>query len=123
MKCNNFDLRFSRKRNHPAGRAAAADTNPADANPDPKKKKKKRPGKRTRASPNVPDELKDVHQQTSQGKPICWAFNLKQGCKSAAGGNPPACSRGAHVCAYCRKPGHGVQMCRNHKKAADSGKH
>ena len=109
----------------PAGRVAAADTNPADANPDPKKKKK-RPGKRTRvtrASPNVPDELKDMHQQTSQGKPICCAFNLKQGCKPAAGGNPPACSRGAHVCAYCRKLGHGAQTCRNYNKTADSGKH
>ena len=42
------------------------------------------------------------------------AYNLK-GCKSNAGGNPPACGRGAHVCAYCRKPGHGLQSCRNRK--------
>ena len=97
----------------PSSRPSPSDVTLADpANPEPKKKK--RPGKRTRGTPNIPDELRDMHQQTAQGKPICWAYNLK-GCKSNAGGNPPACGRGAHVCAYCRKPGHGLQPCRNRK--------
>ena len=88
----------------PSSRPSASDLTLADPpNPDPKKKK--RPGKRTRGTPNIPEELKDMHQQTAQGKPICWAYNLK-GCKSTAGGNPPSCGRCAHVCAFCRKPGH-----------------
>ena len=69
----------------PSSRSSPSDLTLADPpNPDPKKKKKKkRPGKRTRGTPNIPEELKDMHQQTAQGKPICWAYNLK-GCKSTA---------------------------------------
>ena len=85
--------------------------------PDPKKK---RPGKRARTAPNVPEELKDAYQQTADGKPICWAFNLSGGCKSKAGGKPPSCHRGAHVCAFCRKVGHGYQTCRNVKRPAEN---
>ena len=89
----------------PAGRSSNQST--PDADPKKTPKPPKRPGKRARNSPNVPDELKDCHQQTTNGKPICWAYNLPGGCKSNAGGKPPTCSRGAHVCAYCRKVGHG----------------
>lgn len=104
----------------PAGRQPAHDASSSLVD-DPNPKKKKRPGKRARTSPNIPDELKDMHQQTAQGKPICWAYNLHQGCKASAKGNPPSCNRGAHVCAYCRKPGHGLQSCRNHKSKNDGG--
>ena len=81
-------------------------------------KPKKRPGKRGRTPPNVPAELKDCHQQTANGEPICWAYNLATGCKAKTGGNPPACNRGAHVCAFCRKIGH--VKCRNAPGAKDS---
>ena len=87
--------------------------------PEPKKKKF-RPGKRGRTPPNVPAELKDAYQQTAKGKPICWAYNLANGCSGQVGGQPPSCSRGAHVCAYCRKVGHSMQNCRNMKKPADA---
>ena len=101
----------------PAGRAASSST--ADVDPDKKPNPKKRPGKRARNAPNVPEELKDCHQQTTNGKPICWAYNLASGCKATTGGKPPACSRGAHVCAFCRKVGHSYQQCRNAKGAKD----
>ena len=101
----------------PAGRPASSST--ADVDPDKKPNPKKRPGKRARNAPNVPDELKDCHQQTINGKPICWAYNLASGCKATTGGKPPACSRGAHVCAFCRKVGHSYQQCRNAKGAKD----
>ena len=109
----------------PSGRPTAAGAGSSQVDEE-EPKKKKRPGKRSRNSPNVPEELKEMHQQTSQGKPICWAYNLHQGCKSSAKGNPPTCNRGAHVCAYCRKPGHGLQACRNYKgnkKDGGEGKH
>ena len=109
----------------PSGRSTAAGTGSSQVDEE-EPKKKKRPGKRSRNTPNVPEELKEMHQQTSQGKPICWAYNLQQGCKSSAKGNPPTCNRGAHVCAYCRKPGHGLQACRNYKgnkKDGGEGKH
>ena len=80
---------------------------------------KKRPGKRGRTPANVPNELKDCYQQTANGKPICWAYNLASGCKAKTGGNPPACSRGAHVCAFCRKIGHSYVKCRNAPGARD----
>ena len=101
----------------PAGRQASSST--ADVDPDKKPNPKKRPGKRARNTPNVPEELKDCHQQTTNGKPICWAYNLASGCKATTGGKPPACSRGAHVCAFCRKVGHSYQQCRNAKGGKD----
>ena len=101
----------------PAGRQASSST--TDVDPDKKPNPKKRPGKRARNAPNVPEELKDCHQQTTNGKPICWAYNLASGCKATTGGKPPACSRGAHVCAFCRKVGHSYQQCRNAKGGKD----
>ncbi len=87
----------------------------------PKSKPKATPGKRARNAPNVAQELKDCHQQTANGKPICWAYNLPSGCKSSAGVNPPACSRGAHVCASCRRVGHSYPQCKNAQGGKDDG--
>lgn len=84
-------------------------------------KKKFRLGKQGRTAPAVPEELKNLYQRTTNGKPICWAFNLSSGCQQQTGGNPPSCSRGAHVCAFCRKPGHGYQTCRFAKSDAKPG--
>ena len=75
-------------------------------------KKKARPGKRNRAAPSPPDELKSCYQQTVDGKPICWAYNLQNGCSLDATGQPPRCRKGAHICAYCRKVGHSFQNCK-----------
>ena len=80
--------------------------------PRPNPKKKQRPGKRQRTAPTPPEELKDCHQSTTDGRPICWSYNLASGCSSLAHGNPPACNRGCHVCAFCRKPGHSFQKCK-----------
>ncbi len=102
----------------PAGRQSVHDTDPK-IKPDPKPKP--RPGKWGRNAPNVPQELQDCHQQTTKGKSICWAYNLVSGCKAKAGGNPPACSRGAHVCAFCRRVGHSFQQCRSANGANNDG--
>ncbi|CAL1165705.1 unnamed protein product, partial [Cladocopium goreaui] len=55
-----------------------------------KPKAKIRPGKRARATTEVkmPDELKGGHSKTSDNKPICWAFNMKDGCSAKTYGNP-----------------------------------
>ncbi len=104
----------------PLARSSASVTEKPYKPDKPGPKKKIRPGKRGRTPPNVPEELKDAYQQTAKGKPICWAYNLSGGCSSSTGGQPPSCNRGAHVCAFCRKIGRGMQNCRNAKKPADS---
>ncbi|CAL1149732.1 unnamed protein product [Cladocopium goreaui] len=55
-----------------------------------KPKAKVRPGKRARTTTEVkmPDELKGGHSKTSDNKPICWAFNMKDGCSAKTYGNP-----------------------------------
>ena len=83
---------------------------PSTTRPNPKKKQ--RPGKRQRTAPTPPEELKDCHQSTTDGRPICRSYNLASGCNNSAHGTPPACNRGCHVCAYCRKPGHSFQKCK-----------
>ena len=53
--------------------------------------------------PNVPRELVGKAFETSDGRRICWPFNMSSGCKDAPPGGQ--CSRGAHVCAEvgCQK--------------------
>ena len=80
--------------------------------PRPNPKKKQRPGKRQRTAPTPSEELKDCHQTTTDGRPICWSYNLTSGCNNSTHGTPPACNRGCHVCAYCRKPGRSFQKCK-----------
>ena len=79
-----------------------------------KPKAKVRPGKRARTTTEVkmPDELKGGHSKTSDNKPICWAFNMKDGCSAKTYGNPVRCSKGIHICAFCRKGGHTFLSCR-----------
>ena len=67
--------------------------------------------RKTRAEKNCPEELKRFNLKSEHG-PICWAYNLKDGCKAATTGKPSKCSRGYHVCANCHKPGHSVTVCR-----------
>lgn len=56
-------------------------------------KKKMRPGRNQRTKPAPPAELKDCYQTTTDGKPICWAYNLAQGCSLSTSGSPPSCSK------------------------------
>ena len=109
----------------PPGAAAAAKTRSAKRREREKRRRDAEAAKRTGADPprradppnkgarmTPPAELASCHQKTSDGKPICWSHNLKDGCKAQTSGSPPACSRGVHVCAFCRKPGHSFQNCR-----------
>ena len=75
-------------------------------------KKKARPGKRNRATPPPPEELKSCYQTTTDGKPICWAYNLSNGCSLATTGQPPRCTKGVHMCSFCRRVGHSFQTCK-----------
>lgn len=47
--------------------------------------------------PNVPKALVGKSLETSDGRRICWPFNLSSGCADAAPG--AQCTRGVHVCA------------------------
>ena len=48
-------------------------------------------------SPKVPSGLVGKNFQTTQGEPICFAYNLPNGCNQAKAGG--RCPRGLHVCA------------------------
>ena len=61
--------------------------------------------RKTRAEKGCPEELKKFQLRCEHG-PVCWAYNLKTGCK------PSRCNKGYHVCANCHKPGHSVVVCR-----------
>lgn len=66
---------------------------------------------KTRAEKACPDELRKYNLRFENG-PICYAYNMKDGCKLRAQGNPARCSKGHHVCANCHKPNHSVVNCR-----------
>ena len=79
--------------------------------PQPKKpaKGKGKGGKSKRGrGPNVPEPLIGKALQTRDGKRICWAFNLPNGCSKASAGQ--SCERGLHVCSElnCERP-HSMQ--------------
>ena len=74
-------------------------------------KQDSRKRKRTRAEKQCPEELKQFNLRCDHG-PVCWAYNLKDGCKSNTSGKPSKCNRGYHVCANGHKPGHSVVVCR-----------
>ena len=61
---------------------------------------------------NLPKELQDCpHLTYSDGRRMCWGFNCN-GCQAKVDSKqPPACNRGVHACAWCRKPGHGARKC------------
>ena len=84
----------------------------APSNTGVRPKKKARPGKGNRTAPTPPEELKSCYHQTSDGKPICWAYNLSNGCSLSTTGQPPRCTKGVHMCAFCRRVGHSFQTCK-----------
>jgi hypothetical protein len=72
--------------------------------------------RKTRAEKGCPEELKKFQLRCEHG-PVCWAYNLKSGCKNSTSGKPSRCAKGFHVCANCHKPGHSVVVCRGLAKA------
>ena len=73
--------------------------------------KVRREGKQSsKAKSMCPAELKDFKQVDDQGRPICWAFNLKGGCKETV--NDGRCKKGAHICIKCKRANHGLATCR-----------
>ena len=57
-----------------------------------------------------PAELKDCKQVDDQGRPICWSYNLKGGCKEPV--TDGRCKKGAHICIKCKRSNHGLATCR-----------
>ena len=54
-------------------------------------------GKGKGRSPKIPSGLVGKNFQTTHGEPICFAYNLSNGCSQAKAGG--RCSRSFHVCA------------------------
>ena len=73
-----------------------------------------RPTKKARPSAKAksmcPQELKGFAQRDPAGNAICWAFNLKSGCKNEV--NNGRCKKGTHCCIKCHKSNHSLVTCR-----------
>ena len=99
-----------------AARASSSTTTPAPPKKEnpatPKGRGKvRRDGKQSnKARALCPAELKDYKQQDDQGRPICWAYNLKGGCKEPV--TDGRCKKGAHICIKCKRSNHGLATCR-----------
>ena len=63
-----------------------------------------------RAKSMCPAELKEYKQVDDKGRPICWAFNLKGGCKETV--TDGRCKKGSHICIKCKRTNHGLSTCR-----------
>eukprot|EP00435_Cladocopium_sp_Y103_P012313 s386_g3.t1 len=73
--------------------------------------KVRRDGKQSsKAKALCPAELKDFKQTDDQGRPICWAYNLKSGCKEQT--SDGRCKKGVHMCMKCKRSNHGLANCR-----------
>jgi len=96
--------------------SAVSDSQPAGdgggGRPNKKAKAKKPPTKKATAL--CPAELKDFHQRDENDVNICWAFNMKNGCKEKAANHQ--CKKGVHKCANCLRTGHGLASCRSLQK-------
>eukprot|EP00435_Cladocopium_sp_Y103_P009696 s2809_g2.t1 len=64
----------------------------------------------SKAKALCPAELRDVKQTDDQGRPICWAYNLKGGCKETT--SDGRCKKGVHMCMKCKPSNHGLANCR-----------
>ena len=71
--------------------------------------------RKTRAERGCPEELKKFQLKCEHG-PVCWAYNMKSGCRNSTSGKPSRCQKGFHVCANCHKAGHSVLVCRGLQK-------
>ena len=60
----------------------------------------------------LPEAIKDMKfTKTTDGKNLCFNFNMKKGCTDGAPGG--RCRRGAHVCGGCRSAKHGFSDCKH----------
>ena len=85
------------KRKHEDAKPTPKGT-PGAQGPPPRKGKGKGKSKTKRGrGPNVPKDLVGKSLETTDGRRICWPFNLPSGCTDAAPGGQ--CTRGVHVCA------------------------
>ena len=76
-----------------------------------KEKYAKKEKQSQRAKALCPNELKDFKQVDDQGKPICWAYNMKSGCKESVQNG--ALQKGSTHCMKCLRNNHGVPTCRS----------
>jgi hypothetical protein len=58
-----------------------------------------------------PQELKSFAQKDGSGNAICWAFNLKAGCKNEVSNGK--CKKGVHCCMKCHRTNHSLVTCRS----------
>ena len=101
----------------PLPKAAAKDTEKSQASTSTPKagapapvrpQKKARPS--AKAKSMCPQELRGFQQRDPSGNAICWAFNLKAGCKNEV--NNGRCKKGVHCCMKCHKANHSLVTCR-----------
>lgn len=83
-------------------------TPPPAAAPAVKPAKKARPS--AKAKTLCPQELKGFQQRDPSGNAICWAYNLKGGCKNEVTNG--RCKKGVHCCIKCHKTNHSLVTCR-----------
>ena len=89
-----------------------------DSSQKPQKDKPPRPAgggqpkkRKTRSEKACPEELKKFNLKCEHG-PVCYAYNMKDGCKNKTFGSVTRCAKGFHVCANCHKQNHSVVNCR-----------
>ena len=89
---------------------AASTSTPKTGAPQPlRPAKKARPSAKAKAM--CPQELRGFQQRDPSGNAICWAFNLKTGCKNEATNG--RCKKGVHCCMKCHKANHSLVTCRS----------
>ena len=100
-------------------KAAPKEDGPKKATSSPQQAAAKSTGinkkRKSRAEKSCPEELRKHNLRCEHG-PVCWAYNLKTGCRNSTSGKPSRCVKGFHVCAHCHKPGHSVVVCRGLNK-------
>lgn len=77
--------------------------------PSPRPKKQARTSAKAKAM--CPQELKQYSQRDNQGNAICWAYNLKGGCKNEVTNG--RCKKGSHCCIKCHRTNHSLVTCRS----------
>lgn len=96
-------------------KGAASSSTTGGANTRPTGPGNPRPNKRAKASAKAksmcPQELKGFGQKDEAGNPICWAFNLKSGCKNEVTNGK--CKKGKHCCIKCHRTNHSLVTCRS----------
>ena len=89
---------------------AASTSTPKAGAPQPlRPAKKARPS--AKAKSMCPQELRGFQQRDPSGNAICWAFNLKTGCKNEVTNG--RCKKGVHCCMKCHKTNHSLVTCRS----------